>query len=274
MFRRNKRPDNGYYLSPFGEEFLEKRARRMNALAIAPIVPMIAAVILWIAPGIGSLLWLRGSYEAMTFYLIFFFVALIALVVCAVMSFFGYKPRKKIPRSSGPLLGFAKMSYNGLFVTAVVVTLAFVYQLVTVVGYAVSLGSGYIEKLAALYAPDAHIGMDAVSIIVTVLMALSAAGSWIYYVSLFRLDRPMQLVLPNDDARPSDAPAFPDPEEAEKHRPSRPDYSPPPPMFHLSEEEKEMGRREFEGSDDPHDDKNARDKKSDRGEKDDRDKKD
>ena len=35
-----------------------------------------------------------------------------------------------------------------------------------------------------------------------------------------------------------------------------------------------MGRREFEGSDDPHDDKKARDKKGDRGEKDDRDKKD
>ena len=113
MFGKTKKENKNYYVSPLPEAFLSKAAVRASVIAIAAALPFIAALVLWIYPGIGSLLWIYGYYEAMVAYWALFTCSGIGLVVCAVMSFFGYKLRKEVMQKSAPTFGFRKSSYNG-----------------------------------------------------------------------------------------------------------------------------------------------------------------
>ena len=261
MFGKTKKENKNYYVSPLPEAFLSKAAVRASVIAIAAALPFIAALVLWIYPGIGSLLWIYGYYEAMVAYWALFTCSGIGLVVCAVMSFFGYKLRKEVMQKSAPTFGFRKSSYNGIFISALLVSLLLVFQIVLLVGYHVSVGSGYIDTVIAGHADLAGktASADVAGIVVAALFALSAAGEWTYYVYTYRVNRVMQFVSP-DDGKVNDAPAPPDPKEAAKHRPDKPRFT-----FGLTPEEKELGRREFEGyeeqSEEKEDKENTDDKK-------------
>ena len=86
MFGKTKKENKNYYVSPLPEAFLSKAAVRASVIAIAAALPFIAALVLWIYPGIGSLLWIYGYYEAMVAYWALFTCSGIGLVVCAAFS--------------------------------------------------------------------------------------------------------------------------------------------------------------------------------------------
>lgn len=226
---------------------MRKKSITASIIAGAAVALFLPAVILFITPGIGSLLWLRESFYAQTAYTLLFFCSIIGIVFCFVFSFFGYKIRKQVTQASAPTLGFRRSSHNGAFFTAVLLSLLFIFQIVILIGYHVSIQSGYIANVIAKYEMTGKTAsLDVIGIIVAASFALSAAASWTYYFYTFFVNRTMQLVMPDSDKPlPDDAPAVPSKEDAEKHRPKSDDDSPRP-TFGLSDEEKELGKQEFE----------------------------
>ena len=249
MFGRVAKVNPNYYISPHNEEYLQKRAVAASVIAGVAFALFLPALIMFISPGIGSLLWLLDAFEAQVAYSLLFFCAAIGLLACFVLSFLSYKIRKKVMQKSAPTLGFKRSSYNGAFFAAVLISLLFVYQIVILIGYHISVGTGYIADVLARHEmTDKTTDFDVIGVVIAVFFALSAAASWLYYVFTYRVNRTMQLVMPDaDKPKPDDAPAVPTKEEAEKHRPQRPDdYVPPRPTYGLTEEEKKMGEKEFE----------------------------
>lgn len=246
MFGRIPKNNPNYYLSPHGEDYLQKKATTASVIAGAALAFFLPALVLWITPGIGALLWIREAFEAQVAYALIYICALIGLLACFVLSFFGYKIRKKVMQKSAPTLGFRRSSYNGAFFTAVLLSLLLVFQLVLLVGYHVALSTGYIAEVIAKYELGKAAETDGIGIVVTVFYALSTAASWLYYVYTFRVNRTMQLVTPDKTPTP-DAPAVPTKEEADKHRPEKADGDEPPrPTYGLTAEEKKLGEHEFE----------------------------
>lgn len=252
MFGRVKKVNNNYYISPHDEAYLKKQSVTANVIAGIALAMLIPALVLWIYPGIGSLLWLYELFEAQVAYSLVFICSVIGLIACFVLSFFGYKIRKKVKQQSAPTLGFRRSSYNGAFFTAVLLSALLLFQIVILIGYHVAVGTGYIaDVIARNNLSGKTTDFDAVGVIEAILYALSAAASWAYYFFTFRVNRTMQLVMPDAKPAPDDAPAIPSKEDADKHRPQRSDdYVPPRPTYGLTDEEKELGKREFEDFDD------------------------
>lgn len=250
--RLSRKTNKNYYISPLPEDALQKRAVVAEILACAAVALWIPGLILFIAAGFDSLIWLRESYEAQIAYMILFFGTGVGVCVCAVLSFLSYRIRKKVMQKSAPTLGFARASYNGIFITGVAAVLLFLFQIVDLIGYHICLDNGYIARLVETYADliGTEPSVDVVGIIAAVLYAADAASVWVYYVYTFRVNKTMQLVCPDgDDVSGGDAPAVPSKKEAEAHRP----------LFRLSKEEKERGKREFEDFDGDEDEKKSDD---------------
>ncbi len=258
LFGKERKVSKNYYVSPYPEKYLARASIIASVLAIAAPVAFIPALVLFVYPGFGSLLWLYEAYEAQAAYFIIFACTLIGLIVCAVMSFFAYKPRKEVKQSSGPSLGFKHSSYNGILVTAAVASLMTIFQLVILIGYHASAGDGgYIADIIARHPDvlgDRTVGVDGAGIAAAVVYAISAAASWAYYFYTFRVNRVMQLIVldePKEKKRKNaDAPATPSDKEKEDN--PKPYFS-----FGLSEEEKERGRREFDDFDEDEESENG-----------------
>lgn len=242
MFGRIKKENKNYYVSPFPQEFLDKSAVRASVIIIVTAVLVIPTLVLWIYPGIGSLMWLYGFFEANVAYMLLYVATIVGVTFCAIMSFLGYKIRKEVKQTSAPTFGFRKSSYNGIFFTGVFSGALFIYQVVTLIGYHVSLGTGYIQSLINAHSDLAGktAGVDVVGIIVCALYALVCAGVWTYYAYTYKINRNMQFVSP-EEPQPANTPAIPTKEEAEKHRPDR-SYKP---LYGLSIEEKEESEKAF-----------------------------
>ena len=250
LFGKERKVSKNYYVSPYPEEYLKRTAVVASVVAIAAAVIFLPALVLFIYPGFGSLLWLYEAYEAQVAYFALFFCTLTGLVACAVMSFFAYKPRKEVRQSSGPSFGFKRSSYNGILITAVLASLMVVFQTVVLIGYHVSAGEGgYISEIISRHADalgNRTLSVDGAGIAALALYTLSAGASWTYYFYTFRVNRVMQLVVldePKEKKRKHpDAPAPPTDKETEE---SKPFFS-----FGLTEEEKNRGKVEFESDDD------------------------
>ena len=264
MFGRKRKVNNNYYVSPLPEAYLGKAAIKASVIIIATCALIIPAFVLWIYPGIGSLLWLYGLFEANMIYLLLFAATGIGTLVCSIMSFYGYKIRKEVKQVSAPTFGFRKASYNGIFFTAIFATALLIYHLVILIGYHIAASNGYIAELIAkivLESPKDAVGkssaFDTIGVIVAVFYALVAGGVWTYYFYTFRVNRSMQFVCP-DEVQPDEAPAIPTPEEAEENYPNdRVRYFGSP--YGLTEEEKEEGKKAFR--DDEPDKKKGKKKK-------------
>ncbi len=245
--KKRRKVNNNYYLSPFGEEYLNKCAVKASVFAVVAAVLWLPSLILFFAPGMQSVIWMVEATPAFVVYMLLFFFVGIAQAVCAVMSFFGFKIRKEVKQVSAPTFGFAKTSYNGILITAVFASALVVFQIVILVGYHIALGSGYIEALVNIYQQDlseATLAVDVIGIVMAALYALDAAADWVYYGYTFRVNRTMQLVCPDE------------PQTAEEKRANKKrelDAAARRHPFWLSSEEKELGKREFEDYDENED---------------------
>lgn len=230
---RKKYINNNYYVSPYPERFLQKRQQRNIVWSSLTLVLYFPILIFWIVgSGLKSLIWIFDSYAANMMFVISYFSAFVGLGFCIINNFYGYKIRKEVKQKKGPILGFARMAYNGQFITAVLVTVFAVYMSVIFTGYHFANGFGYISELIAKRPELAGktAGLDVSGIIALALAGLSVLTVWRYYIGAYRANKDMEFI---------------EVDEPKKKRGKRARKQLP--MYGLSDEEKEACRGEFVG---------------------------
>ncbi len=194
-----------------------KKCRILSLAAAGLFVPVLA---LFIFPGFSSLVWIKELYEANIAFTFLFFLYLFAAVWNGAQSFLSYRIRRTVKKSQAPFFGFEKMPYTGILCAVALGCAFFAFFTVIVIGGSISSGS-----------------FDTAGAVAALFAGASEALSVIYCVVSFRLNRNASL---------EEVPSGEQPEEQLREPSTRLYHN----MFSLTEEEKELGKREFEGGED------------------------
>ena len=109
--KRNK----DYYLSELDEQTLKKRAVILRVLTIAAAAFYVPFIALYFV-GYRAAAYISESYDALSAYIALTFALPVALVWCAVMSFFSYTPVREMPARKSPPFGFRAIPFVGMLV--------------------------------------------------------------------------------------------------------------------------------------------------------------
>lgn len=115
-YKKYDKRNKDYYLSELDEQTLKKRAvilRVLTIVAAAFYVPFLALYFI----GYRAAAYISTSYEALSAYVVLTFALPVALVWCAVMSFFSYTPVREMPARKSPPFGYRAIPYVGMLVT-------------------------------------------------------------------------------------------------------------------------------------------------------------
>ena len=207
------------YVLDLSEESLAAANKKCKRLAILAALVYIPVAVLFIYPGFSSLTWLVEIYEANIAFVFLFILYLIAICWNAVQSYFSYTIRPVVPKKQAPLFGFEKMSYVGILLACFMGLAYSIYFAVIIVGYLIASGI-----------------FDYIGLIAFVSITASSIFSLYYYITTFNINKHARLEK-EEEKRDESEPIL-------KEQSTR--------LFHtygLTEEEKELGKQEFESED-------------------------
>ncbi len=203
------------YILNLSEDEIYKTNKKCRLFAFSALILFLPVLVLFIVPGFASLGWIRSNYEANIAFTFLFFLYLIAMAWNAAQSFIAYRIRRVVKKSQAPFLGLEKMPYMGILCAVVLGSAFFVYFLVLIIGSAFALNT-----------------FDLWGTIALAFAAASTVFSVFYCNLSFKT---------NKLAEREDAPKKPE-EKPLKETSTKLYHN----MFALTEEEKELGKNEFE----------------------------
>lgn len=115
-YKKYDKRNKDYYLSELDEQTLKKRAVILRVLTIAAAAFYVPFIALYFV-GYRAAAYISESYDALSAYIALTFALPVALVWCAVMSFFSYTPVREMPARKSPPFGFRAIPFVGMLVT-------------------------------------------------------------------------------------------------------------------------------------------------------------
>ncbi len=115
-YKKYDKRNKDYYLSELDEQTLKKRAVILRVLTIAAAAFYVPFIALYFV-GYRAAAYISESYDALSAYIALTFALPVALVWCAVMSFFSYTPAREMPARKSPPFGFRAIPFVGMLVT-------------------------------------------------------------------------------------------------------------------------------------------------------------
>lgn len=115
-YKKYDKRNKDYYLSELDEQTLKKRAVILRVLTIAAAALYVPFIALYFV-GYRAAAYISESYDALSAYIALTFALPVALVWCAVMSFFSYTPVREMPARKSPPFGFRAIPFVGMLVT-------------------------------------------------------------------------------------------------------------------------------------------------------------
>lgn len=117
-YKKYDKRNKDYYLSELDEQTLKKRAVILRVLTIAAAAFYVPFIALYFV-GYRAAAYISESYDALSAYIALTFALPVALVWCAVMSFFSYTPVREMPARKSPPFGFRAIPFVGMLVTLI-----------------------------------------------------------------------------------------------------------------------------------------------------------
>ena len=115
-YKKYDKRNKDYYLSELDEQTLKKRAVILRVLTIAAAAFYVPFIALYFV-GYRAAAYISDSYDALSAYIALTLALPVALVWCAVMSFFSYTPVREMPARKSPPFGFRAIPFVGMLVT-------------------------------------------------------------------------------------------------------------------------------------------------------------
>ena len=115
-YKKYDKRNKDYYLSELDEQTLKKRAVILRVLTIAAAAFYVPFIALYFV-GYRAAAYISESYDALSAYIALTFALPVALVWCAVMSFFSYTPVREMPARKSPPFDFRAIPFVGMLVT-------------------------------------------------------------------------------------------------------------------------------------------------------------
>lgn len=197
MGKKIKYKSNNYYTSPLPEESLDRFSKFSTKICLIALTHFVVALALWCIFGGKCFAVIEFSYELQLLSVVLCVLSIVGMIICAILGRNAYKLQKKVMQDDAPWLGFEKMSYNGQFITAVLVSAFTAFLFIIFCYYTIVTTFGIV---------DYGTGFDTFGLLMLLCCLLGSVFIWLYYAHNFKLNRLMQFVKIDPDKPKTEKP--------------------------------------------------------------------